>query len=93
MATHFLPFSSSLWDDAWNSLATQRTHSLPFNPVAVLISSVFVPPHERRVCLLVVHRQGRREGEGVRGRGHALEVGGDRDARRRGDDRRGGRCL
>ena len=70
-----------------------NTRTVCFNPVAVLISSVFVSPHERRVCLWVVHMQGQREREGVRGRGHALEVGGDRDARRHGDDRLGGRCL
>ena len=63
MATHFLPFSSSLLDDVWRPPSTQHTHSLLFNPVAVLISSVFVPPHERHVCLWVVHRQGRRERE------------------------------
>ena len=68
MATHFLPFSSSLLDDALRPPTTQHTHSLPFNPVAVLISSVFFPPHERRVRLRVVQRQGRREREGVRGR-------------------------
>ena len=58
MASHFIASSSSLLSDAWRPLSTQYTHSALFNPVAVLIGSVFVSPHERRVCLWVVHMQG-----------------------------------
>ena len=61
MATHSIAFASSLLSDAWRPHSTQYTHSAPFNPVAVRLESLFVPPHECGVCLRVAHRKGRRE--------------------------------
>ena len=60
MASHFIASSSSLLSDAWRPLSTQYTHSALFNPVAVLLECLSIPPHECGVCLRVACRQGRR---------------------------------
>ena len=61
MATHSIAFSSSLLSDAWRPPSTQCMHSAPFNPVAVRLECLSIPPDERGVCLWVACRQGRRE--------------------------------
>ena len=61
MASHSIAFASSLLNDARRPLSTQYAHSAPFNPVAVHLKQLVVPPDERGVCLRVACRQGRRE--------------------------------
>ena len=61
MATHSIAFSSSLLSDARRPPSTQYIHSTLFNPVAVRLECLSVPPDERGVCLRVAGSQGRRE--------------------------------
>ena len=87
MATHSIAFASSLLSDAWRPHSTQYTHSAPFNPVAVRLESLFVPPHECGVCLRVAHRKGRRER--LRARSWRASSRGDRDRNDGGQDAEG----
>ena len=77
MATHSIAFASSLLSDAWRPPSTQCMHSAPFNPVAVRLECLSIPPDERGVCLRVACRQERRER--LRARSWRASSRGDRD--------------